>query len=148
MMATALPWGGRRGGDRAGAREGGRARTRVLAGVRVPGLVAAFMALSACGGGDGDVRRPPGDPLPGLTEAELTRFQWGRELFDRQWTPEQGLGPLFMQPGCGSCHDLPTIGFAPGREELAHSNREEIVLKDLFKATEFYALFPFTLIEG
>ena len=42
-------------------------------------------------------------------------------------------------------HELPTIGFAPGKEELAHSSREEIVLQDLFKATEFYALFPFVL---
>jgi putative selenium metabolism hydrolase len=42
---------------------------------------------------------------------------------------------------------IPTIGFAPGREELAHSSREELVLADLFKATQFYAAFPFTLIE-
>jgi putative selenium metabolism hydrolase len=42
-------------------------------------------------------------------------------------------------------HELPTIGFAPGKEELAHSTREEIVLRDLCKATEFYALFPFVL---
>jgi acetylornithine deacetylase/succinyl-diaminopimelate desuccinylase-like protein len=42
-------------------------------------------------------------------------------------------------------HELPTIGFAPGKEELAHSTREEIVLQDLFKATEFYALLPFVL---
>jgi putative selenium metabolism hydrolase len=42
-------------------------------------------------------------------------------------------------------HELPTIGFAPGKEELAHSSREEIVLQDLIKATVFYALFPFVL---
>jgi len=45
-------------------------------------------------------------------------------------------------------HDLPTIGFAPGKEELAHSSREEIVLEDLVKATRFYALFPFVLIDA
>jgi acetylornithine deacetylase/succinyl-diaminopimelate desuccinylase-like protein len=44
-------------------------------------------------------------------------------------------------------HNLPTIGFAPGKEELAHSSREEIVLEDLAKATRFYALFPFVLID-
>lgn len=44
-------------------------------------------------------------------------------------------------------HELPTIGFAPGKEELAHSTREEIVLEDLVKATVFYALFPFVLTE-
>jgi len=42
---------------------------------------------------------------------------------------------------------IPTIGFAPGLEELAHSSKEEIELKDLAKATQFYALFPFQLIN-
>jgi putative selenium metabolism hydrolase len=43
--------------------------------------------------------------------------------------------------------NIPTIGFAPGKEELAHSNQEEILLDDLFKATQFYTLFPFILVE-
>ncbi|MEW6507765.1 MAG: YgeY family selenium metabolism-linked hydrolase [Bacteroidota bacterium] len=42
---------------------------------------------------------------------------------------------------------IPTIGFAPGKEELAHSSKEEIVLEDLVKATKFYSLFPFELIK-
>ncbi|MCK5033962.1 MAG: YgeY family selenium metabolism-linked hydrolase [Calditrichia bacterium] len=42
---------------------------------------------------------------------------------------------------------IPTIGFAPGKEELAHSSKEEIDLKELKTATQFYALFPFHLIE-
>ncbi len=42
---------------------------------------------------------------------------------------------------------IPTIGFAPGKEELAHSSKEEILLDDLLKATKFYSLFPFELIE-
>ncbi len=41
---------------------------------------------------------------------------------------------------------IPTIGFAPGKEELSHSDREELVLEDLFKATRFYVLFPFKLM--
>ena len=44
-------------------------------------------------------------------------------------------------------HGIPTIGFAPGKEELAHSSRERIELKDLYKAALFYALFPFVLVE-
>ena len=40
---------------------------------------------------------------------------------------------------------IPTIGFAPGKEELAHSSKEELVLNDLLKATKFYSLFPFML---
>jgi acetylornithine deacetylase/succinyl-diaminopimelate desuccinylase-like protein len=42
---------------------------------------------------------------------------------------------------------IPTIGFAPGKEELAHSSKEELVLEDLLKATKFYSLFPFELIN-
>jgi putative selenium metabolism hydrolase len=45
-------------------------------------------------------------------------------------------------------HGIPTIGFAPGKEELAHSARERIDLADLSKAALFYALFPFVLAEG
>lgn len=43
---------------------------------------------------------------------------------------------------------IPTIGFAPGKEELAHSSKEEIILNDLLKATKFYSLFPFELLKG
>ncbi len=43
--------------------------------------------------------------------------------------------------------DIPTIGFAPGKEELSHSSKEELLLEDLWKATEFYALFPFMLCK-
>ena len=42
---------------------------------------------------------------------------------------------------------IPTIGFAPSKEELSHSSKEVLVLKDLLKATRFYSLFPFELVE-
>ncbi|MCK4894598.1 MAG: YgeY family selenium metabolism-linked hydrolase [Calditrichia bacterium] len=42
---------------------------------------------------------------------------------------------------------IPTIGFAPGKEELAHTAREELNLHDLLQATQTYALFPFYLSE-
>ena len=42
---------------------------------------------------------------------------------------------------------IPTIGFAPGKEELAHSSKEELVLEDLLKATKFYSLFPFNMVK-
>jgi putative selenium metabolism hydrolase len=42
---------------------------------------------------------------------------------------------------------IPTIGFAPGKEELAHTSREEIKLNDLLLAARFYALLPFILSE-
>ncbi len=43
--------------------------------------------------------------------------------------------------------DIPTIGFAPGKEELSHSSKEELVLEDLFKATRIYTSFPFMLCK-
>ena len=49
-------------------------------------------------------------PLPGLHQAELEAFRAGKALFNRPFTPEDGLGPLFNQDRCGSCHDLPTSG--------------------------------------
>ncbi len=42
---------------------------------------------------------------------------------------------------------IPTIGFAPGKEELAHTTREELVLDDLFQAALFYGIFPFVLTD-
>ena len=42
---------------------------------------------------------------------------------------------------------IPSFGFAPGKEELSHSDREELNLNDLEKAARFYALFPFKLSE-
>lgn len=52
----------------------------------------------------------PGTPLPGLTEDQLLRFREGRALFGRAFTPEEGLGPIFNQARCVSCHDLPESG--------------------------------------
>jgi putative selenium metabolism hydrolase len=42
---------------------------------------------------------------------------------------------------------IPTIGFAPGLEELAHSDKEYIYLKDLHQAALLYATLPFKLCE-
>lgn len=52
----------------------------------------------------------PGEPVPGLSQAALARFEAGRALFDRDFTEAEGLGPLFNQRRCSSCHDIPTIG--------------------------------------
>jgi putative selenium metabolism hydrolase len=40
---------------------------------------------------------------------------------------------------------IPTIGFAPGLEELAHTTRENVEIEDLVKATAVYSLIPETL---
>lgn len=72
---------------------------------------AVVLVVAACSsGGFSEVAREPGEPLPGLTDDELARFREGRVLFDRAFTPEEGLGPLYGQPRCSSCHDLPELG--------------------------------------
>lgn len=66
----------------------------------------------------------PGDPLPGLDSGRLQRFMLGRELFHRQFEQEDGLGPLFNQQRCSSCHDLPVLG-GTGVERAVKATRFE-----------------------
>lgn len=42
-------------------------------------------------------------------------------------------------------HGIPTAGFAPGLEELAHTTEERVAVRDLVTATAAYALMPHTL---
>jgi len=37
---------------------------------------------------------------------------------------------------------IPSIGFGPGEEETAHTTQDSVLLADVIKATEFYALLP------
>ena len=50
----------------------------------------------------------PGDifdgPVPGLTTEELAAFIRGDEAFGRQFSPNEGLGPIFNNVSCASCH--------------------------------------------
>ncbi|MGD8441755.1 MAG: YgeY family selenium metabolism-linked hydrolase [Holophagae bacterium] len=41
---------------------------------------------------------------------------------------------------------IPTVGFAPGHEELAHTTREYVKIEDLLKATAIYSLIPEALL--
>ena len=67
--------------------------------------------LTGCGIADEtEVEAPAGTPLPGVTTYESEQFVLGQALFNRAFTPEEGLGPLFNQVSCSSCHDLPTSG--------------------------------------
>ena len=76
-------------------------------------------ALNALVGASCPPPPKPGDPLRGLTPAELNRFQKGREVFARKFTPETGLGPLFNADACGECHESPVVG-GSGEEVEVH----------------------------
>jgi len=58
--------------------------------------------------GDDDVKLDV--PLSGLTSAELDRFNRGREVFNRVFTPANGLGPSFNSAACANCHEEPSTG--------------------------------------
>jgi putative selenium metabolism hydrolase len=42
-------------------------------------------------------------------------------------------------------HAIPTVGFAPGLEELAHTTDEWVAIEDLVRATAVYSLIPASL---
>jgi CxxC motif-containing protein (DUF1111 family) len=68
---------------------------------------AAGAALLACGELftepplDGDVFDAP---VPGLTDAEMAAFARGDAEFSRRFAPATGLGPIFNNTSCFSCH--------------------------------------------
>ena len=51
-----------------------------------------------------------GDPLAGLPPSLLAAFAVGLEEFNNVETPEGGLGPIFNNVSCVSCHGVPTPG--------------------------------------
>ena len=58
-----------------------------------------------------------GDPLPGLTDPELALFDAGKDEFQDVETVENGLGPVFNEASCASCHSDPVVGGGSKRLE-------------------------------
>ena len=63
-----------------------------------------------------------GDPLDGLTQEQRNQFERGRAEFERVFTPETGLGPLFNADACAECHESPISG-GPGDEIEIHASK-------------------------
>ncbi len=76
-------------------------------------LAAGFPALSA---GPGPIPPAPviqprmGEPLAGLSAEELVRFLAGRDEFGRTLPSDEGLGPIFNDTSCSTCHSRPRPG--------------------------------------
>lgn len=70
-------------------------------------LVLAVLAASPVAAQDGG---PTGDPLPGLSESELARFLAGRDAFLEEEGAGDGLGPVFTEASCATCHTAPAVG--------------------------------------
>ncbi len=75
----------------------------------LPPLFCLLLAAAACTPTLPDAAAT-GDPLPGLTQRELARFESGRALFDRVFTIPEGTGPLFNENQCSACHTFPATG--------------------------------------
>ncbi len=61
---------------------------------------------------------PLGAPLNGLTREQREQFDKGRVEFERVFTPETGLGPLFNANACAACHEDPVTGGVGDEAEL------------------------------
>ena len=81
--------------------------------------LAAPLLLSVGGLAAADPARDPGvragasgagDPLPGLTPAQLAAFEAGKAEFTEPETLAEGLGPRFNLDSCGGCHVQPALG--------------------------------------
>src|SRR2546427_606483 len=78
--------------------------------------LALCVGLVACRPGDvagtdaAPIMFAPGDPVWGLTGAQRNLFGRGRLVFNREFTPETGLGPLFNSTSCAECHEAPLAG--------------------------------------
>jgi len=62
------------------------------------------------GGVEAVPARVLGQPLQGLTADEVARFEDGRDEFEEIDTVEEGLGPVFNEASCATCHTNPLGG--------------------------------------
>ena len=59
----------------------------------------------------------PGDPVAGLTQKQFEHFTRGRGVFEREFNPLTGLGPLFNSVSCRECHEAPVTGGSGANEQ-------------------------------
>lgn len=95
----------------------------------VPPAIRSLAAAPLLWGTLGCHRPPPpvvdgeaGATVPGLTVEEEARFARGKAFFDHDFSPEEGLGPLYNQARCSSCHDVPVLG-GSGTELVVKATR-------------------------
>ena len=81
-------------------------------------------------------------------EHELVQagIQTYKELFCKEPKVDKW---VFSTNGIMTCgiYKIPTIGFGPGNEIMAHAPDEKVPISDLVAASAFYAAFPYLLIK-
>ncbi len=86
-----------------------------------------------------------------LLEDEHPLAQAGLNTIETLWGEKRPLGTWdFSTNGTywAGKAGIPSIGFGPGDEELAHRIDEHVPLNEVVDATEFYALFPKMLADA
>lgn len=85
-------------------------------------LVALFISATistSCSSGDEGVDTqifaPMGEAMPWISDSERARFNAGKEVFLKGFTPEEGLGTDFNLTSCLNCHEKPVAGGSAGR---------------------------------
>src|SRR5262245_51792834 len=63
-----------------------------------------------------------GEPLADLTPEQHAQFKAGRNVFQREFEPRTGLGPVFTSVSCAECHEDPVLG-GVGDEVEIHATR-------------------------
>lgn len=70
----------------------------------------ALAALLALPTATVNAQGTPGSPLPGLTQAERSRFDSGKGQFELEEDAADGVGPVFNATSCAACHAGPATG--------------------------------------
>jgi CxxC motif-containing protein (DUF1111 family) len=85
-------------------------------------LSTLLAASSALAGTPSGVTAPAGAALPGLSAEEQAMFEEGKALFQHEFLPSEGLGPLFRAQSCATCHFAPMVGGSDptGSENVTH----------------------------
>jgi CxxC motif-containing protein (DUF1111 family) len=108
-------------------------RTRVIPFAALGGLTLLGVGCSANSAGDGSedavgthseavVAVNFSNPIAGLSAAELARFNAGVAVFTEVEGPEDGLGPIFNEDSCTTCHSVGGPGGGSTRVETRFVN--------------------------
>jgi acetylornithine deacetylase/succinyl-diaminopimelate desuccinylase-like protein len=77
---------------------------------------------------------------PAVTRAgEVFRSLFNQEPRVDKWTFSTNAVAI------NGIHGIPTIGFGPGDEVMAHAPNEKVPIDDLVKASAFYALYALNM---
>lgn len=63
-----------------------------------------------------DASKVLGRPISGLTPPQLSKFWRSEALFKKEFTPEEGLGPIYNGKSCFECHGQPGVVGGEGRD--------------------------------